>query len=114
MTEANAICKQHSDPIAAAASELLAGGKLPTPEAFGKLASETIIPEYSAQVSELQDLSPPGELADAFDIWLSDSEATLAEITDDPMTITDPTNFTDVNQEADQVGLSSDCHVGPT
>lgn len=113
LAQVEATCKEHTDPIRAASSKLLAGGKLPKPSQFQELAERTIIPEYGAQASELQDLTPPDEIAEPYGQWLSSSKATLAQIMKDPQTLTDPASFMDVNAEADQLQLSTDCHVGP-
>ena len=114
VAQVNGICKQHADPIRAAASKLLAGGQLPQPSQFQKLAGETIIPEYQAQIGELEPLTAPEDVADAYGEWLTNSQATLEQMMKDPAIITDPASFTDVNEEADQLGLSTDCHVGPS
>lgn len=111
--KANAICKRHNDKIAAASSKVLAGGRLPSPEQFGKLAMGTIVPEYSAQVQELSRLKPPDEMADAYRSWLTQSRATRAQIAKDPSLITNPNSFKDVNRRSDQLGFSKACHVGP-
>ncbi len=114
VADVNAVCKEHSDTIAAAASELLAGGQLPKPSEFQALAEETIIPEYQAEVTELEALTPPEDTADAYDAWVASSKDTLSQMMQDPQIITDSASFTDVNAEADQLGFSADCHVGPS
>lgn len=114
LTQANAICKTHTDKISAATNELIAGGEVPTPETLGKLAQETIIPEESAQVQELRALQPPSDLAESYGSWLDDSDALLAELEQDPSALTDPQTFASVNQQADELGLSSDCQAGPS
>lgn len=109
----NAICKRHNDKISAAASKVLAGGRLPSPKQFGKLAMATIVPEYSAQLQELGRLKPPSEKAEAYRGWLDESRATRARIAKDPRVITNPTAFKSVNSKADKLGFAKDCHVGP-
>ncbi|MBA2763443.1 MAG: hypothetical protein H0U42_01995 [Thermoleophilaceae bacterium] len=111
--QGNAICAEHTAPIEAAAGELLAGGQLPSEKDFGKLANETIIPEYGAQIEELRALEPPEDLSDSYAQWLDDSQSLLEQIKKDPSLITDPSNFSSVNQQADELGLASDCHAGP-
>lgn len=111
---ANAICAQHSATIEAAASELLAGGQLPEPEEFGRLAQETIIPELTAHFAELREVEPPADVADAYGQYLSLGEQKVADLREDPSIITDATNFEDVNRQADAAGLSAACHVGPS
>jgi len=111
--KANAICKRHNDKIAAASSKVLAGGRLPTPKQFGKLAMGTIVPEYSAQVQELSRLKPPDEVAGAYRSWLDESRSTRAMIAKDPSLITNPNSFKGVNRKSDELGFSKACHVGP-
>lgn len=108
------ICKRHDATITAAASRVLAGGQLPSPAAFGKLANETIIPEYTAQIDELSALKPTSELAAKYKAWLADSRAINMRIKQNPRFITNPAGFTGVNREAKALGFSSECNAGPT
>lgn len=111
--QANAICTDHAATIEAAASEVLAGGQLPSPEEFGRLAQETIIPELTAQFEELRDVEPPAELAAEYEAFLTTGEETLDELRADPSILTDATNFEEANGQADAAGLSGACHMGP-
>ncbi|MEJ7803230.1 MAG: hypothetical protein WKH68_07640 [Candidatus Limnocylindria bacterium] len=111
--QANAICTDHAATIEAAASEVLAGGQLPSPEEFGRLAQETIIPELTAQFEELRDVEPPAELAAEYVAFLTTGEKTLDELRADPSILTDATNFEEANGQADASGLSGACHIGP-
>lgn len=111
--EANAICEEHRAAIEEEASQLMAGGELPSPEEFGQLAHGTIIPELDEQFSRLGELEPPDELADDFEAYVSEGEEKIAEMEQDPSIITDPGNFQELNAQADEAGLSSACHVGP-
>lgn len=111
--EANAVCKRHYVKISAAASKLLAGGKLPSPREFGQLAMGTIIPEYSAQIRELNDVEPPEDEAKAHDKWLDDSAALRDRLQKNPVLIQQPQALSAVNGQADRLGLASDCHIGP-
>jgi len=111
--KANPICKQHTSKIRAASGKLLAGGQLPKPEQFGKLAQGTIVPEVEGQVKELRELDPSDDLKDDYGAWLDDSEAAVGKMMKDPSTITNPANFEKVNKEADALGVSRDCHIGP-
>ncbi len=113
-SEANAVCKRHRAKISAAAAKVLAGGKLPSPQEFGRLAQGTIIPEYTAQIAELRRVEPPEEQAGAFRSWLDDSEALRARLQRNPALIQDPRGLAAVNGQADRLGLSRDCHVGPS
>lgn len=111
--EANAICQEHRATIDAAASEVLAGGQLPDPEEFGRLAQETIIPELTAQLEELRKVEPAKDVADEYERVLSLGEQAVADIRQDPSVLTDPANFQEVNQQVDAAGLSPACRIGP-
>ena len=111
--QANEICERHTVPIREAAGRLLAGGELPDPREFMDLARGTIIPEYSAQVSGLQELEAPDELSEEYQRYLEMSASTREEIMQDPSVITNPASFEEVNRQAEQLGLSRDCRVGP-
>jgi len=112
--QANAICKPHFEKISAGASKVLAGGKLPNPRAFGKLAQQTIVPQYTAQIAELRALKPGDDTTADYRAWLAESDATLAKVKAMPPLITDAANFKTVNAKADKLGLSMQCHVGPS
>lgn len=109
---ANQICQRHQAPIREAAGRLLAGGELPNPREFMQLARGTIIPEISAQVSELQRLQAPEELSPQYEGYLEMAASARQQIMQDPSAIQNPANFQDVNQQAQQLGLS--CRLGPT
>ena len=110
--DANAVCKRHYAKISAAASKLLAGGKLPTPAQFGKLAQGTIIPEYTAQIRELRDVEPTEAKEAAYDKWLTDSEALAAKLKTNPTIIQQPPMLASVNGQGDRLGLATECHIG--
>ncbi len=112
--QANAICATHGKAIDIAAAKVLAGGKLPTPQAFGKLATQTIIPQYTAQVSQLKALKASSDLARPYGEWLKDSEALLQKIKMNPMLIQSAASFKSVNSQSDALGLSKDCDAGPS
>ncbi|MDQ6605273.1 MAG: hypothetical protein M3Z06_01840 [Actinomycetota bacterium] len=111
-TKGDAICKKHTDVITAAASKLLAGGKLPSPAKFGKLAFGTIIPQYTAQIGELSALKPEAKLATSYKQWLTASRAVVAGMKRNPVSIQSSAPYVAVNNEAKALGLSS-CHAGP-
>ena len=113
LQEANATCGQHREKIEAAASKVLAGGSLPSPEQFGRLAQETIIPELTAQFRELGELDPPEDLSDDIDAYVAQGEEVLQRMQQDPSFLADAANFTAVNDSATSIGLSDSCHVGP-
>lgn len=113
VSDANAVCKRHYVKISAAAGKLLAGGKLPSPREFGMLAQGTIIPEYSAQIRELREVEPSEDKADAYNTWLDDSEQLAGRLKGNPVLIQNPGQLAAVNGQADRLGLSRECHVGP-
>lgn len=99
--------------ISEAASKLLAGGQLPSPREFGQLAMGTIIPEYSAQIRELNDVEPSEDEAQAYEAWLDDSAALRNRLQRNPVLIQQPQALAAVNGQADRLGLANDCHIGP-
>ncbi len=109
----NAICTPHTEVITAAASKLLAGGKLPSPAKFGQLAFGTIIPQTSAQISELSALKPEAKLASSYKQWLASLRAALAGMTQNPASIQKSAPFVTVNHQAKALGFSSVCNLGP-
>ncbi len=113
VSKVDALCKQHHDAVAAAASKVLAGGQLPTPAKFGRLAHETIIPQYGVQIDNLSALKPQAKLASPYRAWLTASRETLAKMQQNPAVIQSSANFRAVNQQGDALGFSSNCHVGP-
>jgi hypothetical protein len=113
VTKANAICKQRTDVITAAASKLLAGGKLPGPAKFGKLAFGTIIPQTSMEIAQLSALKPEATLASSYKQWLASLRAALAGMKQNPVSIQSSAPFVTVNKQAKALGFSSACHVGP-
>lgn len=113
--EANAICERHAVPIREAGGDLLEGDEQPDPQELRELAWGTLIPEYNEQVGELQALvEPPDELSEEYQRYLDMSASTREEITQDPSVLADAANFEEVNRQADQLGLSPDCRVGPS
>lgn len=67
MQEANAVCAQHREMIEAAASQVLAGGSLPSPEQFGRLTMQTELNDKATQTgsptpaaSDLSSVDSPG------------------------------------------------------
>jgi len=96
-----------------AAGDLLEGDEQPDPQELRELAWGTLIPEYNEQVGELQTLDPPEELSEEYQRYLDMSASTREEITQDPSVLADAATFEEVNRQADQIGLSPDCRVGP-
>ncbi len=115
VSQANAVCKRHYAKISAAAAKVLAGGKLPNPREFGRLAQGTILPEYSAQIAELRRVEPPEKQAGAYRRWLDDSQALRDKLQRNPaLIVQDPSGLAAVNGQADRLGLARNCHVGPS
>jgi hypothetical protein len=113
VSKADAICKTRTAVITAAASKMLAGGKLPTPAKFGKLAFGTIIPQTSREIVQLTALKPQASLATSYKQWLATLRADLAKMKQNPIIIQHGASFVTVNNEAKALGFSSACHVGP-
>jgi hypothetical protein len=108
--KANPICKRHYDKIIAGRNKLFAGGGLPDPR---KLTNGVVLPQYTAQIRELRRLKPSKDVKGAYEKWLADSEATRTKLQRNPAMLTNAANFKAVNGEADKLGLSSLCHIGP-
>lgn len=112
LSRGNAICTRHHDVITAAAGKLLAGGNLPTPAKFGKLAFGTIIPQTTMEINELSALTPNAKLAGAYAGWLASLRAAVAKMKQNPVAIQHSSSFVAVNRQGGALGLSG-CHVGP-
>jgi hypothetical protein len=115
VTQANAICKEHADAINSAVDELFKAGR-PSAADVRTIVKETILPQYSAQIGQLDQLVPPEDLATDWDQWLTDSTATRDAIKDDPNAAFDSSlaEFKTANDEAEALGLGADCAAGPT
>jgi hypothetical protein len=113
VSQANAICKEHADAINSAVKDL--GGQPSAAEIRG-VVKETIVPHYSAQIGQLDQLVPPDDQADPWDQWLTDSTAARDAVGDDANAAFDPSlkEFATANDEATALGLGPDCQVGPT
>ncbi|CAN5626565.1 hypothetical protein BH24ACT26_BH24ACT26_02990 [soil metagenome] len=112
--EANPICERHTETIAEAAGEVMAGGQLPDPKEFGRLAQETIIPELTQQFQELEEVEVPEDLSEEYEVFLERGDQVVEDIQADPSLVTDPSNFQEINQNVDELGLSRTCYVGPS
>ena len=112
--QANDICAEHAKAINSAVEELFSSGQ-PSGADVRTIVKETILPHYSAQIGQLDQLEPPSDQADAWDQWITDSTATRDAIKDDPNTAFDASapEFKTVNDEASALGLGQDCQVGP-
>jgi hypothetical protein len=113
-SKAGAICKRRSDAITAAASKVLAGGKLPSRKQFGQLAFGTIIPQTTAEASELSALKPQSSLTTSYHQWLASMRADVAKMKQNPVIIQNKASFVTVNGQARALGLSSACDLGPS
>jgi len=112
--QAEQVCRDRRATIEEEASKLLAGGQLPSPEEFGRLANETIIPEVTAQLEELRNIEPPEDVADDFEAYLSQAEQMVQGLRQDPSPLMDAANFQELNEKADAVGLPDACDIGPS
>jgi hypothetical protein len=115
VSQTNAICKDHADAINSAVTELFQAGQ-PSAADVRTIVKETILPQYSAQIGQLDALTPPADLAGGWDRWITDSTTTRDAIKDDPNAAFDQSlaEFKTVNDEATALGLGKDCLVGPT
>lgn len=114
VSKVDPICKSHTDVITAAASKMLAGGKLPTAKAFGQFAGGTVIPQTAAEIAQLSPLKPEAKLTRSYAQWLAALQAALAAMKKNPIIIQQSKPFVTVNHEAKAQGFSSACDVGPS
>ena len=114
-TQANEICKEHGDAINSAVEELFKSGQ-PSAADIRTIVKETILPHYSAQIGQLDQLEPSEEQAADWDQWLTDSTAARDAIKDDPNAAFDPSSkeIQAANEDATALGLGPECQVGPT
>ena len=109
ITQANAICKKSGGAIDEAAAEF---SEAPSGADLRGFVKDSVLPNYSAQIGQIDALAAPSDISDDVDTWLADSTAVRDAIGDDPEAVLKPETFTDVNAEADDLGLSKDCHAG--
>ncbi len=112
-SESDAICKEHTDAINGAVSEISKGGQ-PAAVDVRVVTKDVVLPQYTAQIGQLDVLEPPEEMADTWDTWITDSTAVRDAIKDDPSIIFEPSEFEAVNAQAQELGLGEDCQAGPT
>jgi hypothetical protein len=110
ISQTNAICKKSGGAIDDAASEF---SSAPSGADLRGFVKDSVLPNYSAQIGQIDALVPPDDISDDVDTWLADSTAVRDAIGDDPTAVLTPDAFTDVNKEADDLGLSADCQAGP-
>lgn len=115
VSQANAICKEHAEAINAGVTEAFSDGQ-PSPAEARTVVKETILPQYSAQIGQLDQLVPPEDLASDWAQWITDSTATRDVIKGDPAAAFDASTaeFKTANDEATALGLGKDCLAGPT
>jgi hypothetical protein len=106
LAQGNAICIAGNKELAQAANDTFAGAQ-PTDAQIEQFAG-ILVPNIQGQIDAIGALTPPPELADQVDTFISDAEDALAQVTDDPSLLAASDNdgpFTSVNQEARQIGL---------
>jgi hypothetical protein len=115
VSQANAICKEHNGAITDAINELFKAGQ-PSAADVRVIVKETILPQLAAWIGQLDQLVPPDDQATAWDQFIADSTAAHDAIQSDPNAAFDASTkeFQTVNAEAQDLGLSTDCLVGPT
>jgi hypothetical protein len=110
-TDANAVCKEHNDAINEGAAELPGNPDEVEVRAFIK---DYVLPQYTAWIGTLDTYEPPEDLAADWDAWIEASYAARDEVKGDPNLAFDASAFTEVNEQADALGLGAECHAGPT
>ncbi len=112
VSEADTICAEHAKAIDSGAEEAFAEGT--SPVAVRAFVKDTALPQYTAQIGQLDQLEPPEESVSDWDAWLEASTAARDSIKDDPTIATEPAGFEDANSYVEPLGLGKDCLVGPT
>ena len=111
VAQTNKICKEHGDAID---KEAKAFSSAPTGADLRGFVKDTVLPQYAAQIGQIQVLAAPDDISDDVDTWLTDSTAAHDALADDPAAALKAETFTKVNQEATALGLGTDCQAGPT
>src|SRR3954462_15028619 len=100
LAQGNEICKQGNEELNAA--EGPAGQDAASLDAF---VTDTLVPNIQGQIDDLNDLTPPDDIADDVSTALDDAQTELDSISDDPSSL-GPGSFSDVNQELTDIGLT--------
>ena len=110
--QANAICADGNEEINAefeafAEEHGITERDPPSEAQLAEAAEEFVIPSISAQIEEIAALQPPEEEAEAIDTFIDNAESALEEVEEDPGSLGDDDGgpFTEVNEEAETVGL---------
>jgi len=108
LKQGNAICDAGNKTIETAFPDQTSQ---PDPAAIKKFLDETLIPNITKQVDQLDGLKPPKELESTVDKLLSDARAALTKMKQqaatDPQAALEDDPFVDVNKQADAIGLST-------
>ena len=112
-SEAEAICKEHNDAIAAGFEEEGIRAD-PDPVQVRIVVKDYVLPHYTAWIGQQDALEAPEDMAADWDTWIADSTAARDAIKEDPNTALDPAAFEGVNGQAEALGLSEECFAGPT
>jgi hypothetical protein len=89
-----------------AANDTFTGGQ-PTDAQIEQFAS-VLVANVQGQIDAIRELTPPEELADQVETFLSDAEDALAQVEADPSLLAASDTegpFASVNQQARQIGL---------
>lgn len=109
LKQGNAICAKGNKEIGQGANDVFTSKQRPSQEQLDKFAEDTLIPSVQGQIDDLNDLNPPSELDDQVSTMLDDAQTALDKGKDDPSLLTsdkqDP--FTDVNKQANSIGLKA-------
>lgn len=106
LAQGNAICAAGNKEIDQAGNDTFTGGQ-PTEAQIEQFAG-VLVPSVQGQIDAIRALTPPAELADQVDAFLSDAEDALAQVTDDPSLLATTDNdgpFAAVNDDAKAIGL---------
>jgi hypothetical protein len=100
LAQGNQICKDGNAALNAA--DAPAGRDEASLDAF---VADTFVPNIQGQIDDLNDLTPPDEIADDVNKALDDAQTALDRVKDDPSTLANDT-FADVGQQFTDIGLT--------
>lgn len=108
LAQGNAICAAGNKELDQAANDTFSGGQ-PTQAQIEQYAKEVLVPSVQGQIGAIGALTPPEDLADQVDSFLSEAQDALDEVEADPSLLAASENdgpFAGVNATATEIGLT--------
>lgn len=108
LAQGNEICAAGNKEIEAIANDVFTGRE-PTPEQLSNFAA-LLVENVQGQIDAIRALTPPEELADSVETFLSTAEDALGQVEEDPSVLgvsdNDDGPFADTNAQAVEIGLT--------